>query len=100
MITKAEIVDEVFMRNMTDTSLSKKQISAAMEGILQAIKRNISNGNAIQIRGFATILPVVKKAKKAHDFQNGKTINMPERKGVKFNVSKDFEDYVNGSHGC
>lgn len=97
MITKADIVDSVFCFQSDETSLSKKQITSAFDGILQAIKSHVANGNPIQIRGFATILPVTKKAKKAHDFKNGTTITIPEQKGVKFKVSQEFLDFVNSN---
>lgn len=95
MITKADIVDSVFNYYSDETLMTKRQIAAAFDGILQTIKACVANGNAIQIRGFATILPVTKKAKKAHDFKNGTTITVPEQRGVKFKVSSEFIEFVN-----
>ena len=75
-------------------SLTKKEIAAVVDGMLQAIRNQVAFGNTIQFRDYFTISPVLKKAKKAHDFKNGTTITMPRRPGVKIRVSKGFEDYV------
>lgn len=99
MITKADIVDSVFNYYQDETPMTKRQIATAFDGILQTIKACIANGNSIQIRGFATILPVTKKAKKAHDFKNDKTITIPEQRGVKFKVSTEFLEFVNLTGG-
>ena len=101
MITKADIVDDIFImqENEQKGSLTKKEIAAVVDGMLQAIRNQVAVGNRIQFRDYFTIIPVMKKAKKAHDFKNGTTITMPERVGVKIKVSKGFEDYVKHESG-
>ena len=96
MKTKADIVDDIFImqENGQKGSLTKKEIAAVVDGMLQAIRHQVAIGNAVQFREYFTISPVLKKAKKAHDFKNGTTITMPRRPGVKIKASKDFEDYV------
>ena len=96
MITKADIVDDIFImqENRQKGSLTKKEIAAVVDGMLQAIRNQVAVGNAIQFRDYFTISPVLKKAKKAHDFKNGTTITMPRRPGVKIKASKGFEDYI------
>ena len=96
MITKADIVDDIFImqENGQKGSLTKKEIAAVVDGMLQAIRNQVAFGNTIQFRDYFTISPVLKKAKKAHDFKNGTTITMPRRPGVKIRASKRFEDYV------
>lgn len=96
MITKADIVDDIFImqENGQKGSLTKKEIAAVVDGMLQAIRNQVAFGNAIQFRDYFTISPVLKKAKKAHDFKNGTTITMPRRPGVKIKASKGFEDYI------
>lgn len=96
MITKADIVDDIFImqENGQKGSLTKKEIAAVVDGMLQAIRNQVAVGNAIQFRDYFTIIPVMKKAKTAYDFKNSTTITMPRRPGVKIKVSKGFEDYV------
>ena len=94
MKTKADIVDDIFIMQ-ENGQLTKKEIAAVVDGMLQAIRNQVAFGNTIQFRDYFTILPVKKKEKKAHDFRNGKTITMPERLGVKIKASKSLEDYVN-----
>lgn len=89
MITKADIVDDIFI--MQENGLTKKEIAAVVDGMLQAIRNQVAVGNSIQFRDYFTISPVLKKA---HDFKNGTTITMPRRVGVKIKASKGFEDYV------
>lgn len=93
MITKADIVDDIFIMQ-ENGQLTKKEIAAVVDCMLQAIRNQVAVGNAIQFRDYFTISPVLKKAKKAHDFKNGTTITMPRRPGVKIKASKGFEDYV------
>lgn len=96
MITKADIVDDIFImqENGQKGSLTKKEIAAVVDGMLQAIRNQVAVGNAIQFRDYFTISPVLKKAKTAYDFKNGTTITMPRRPGVKIKASKGFEDYI------
>lgn len=96
MITKADIVDDIFImqENGQKGSLTKKEIASVVDGMLQAIRHQVAIGNAVQFREYFTISPVLKKAKKAHDFKNGTTITMPRRPGVKIKASKGFEDYI------
>lgn len=96
MITKADIVDDIFImqENGQKGSLTKKEIAAVVDCMLQAIRNQVAVGNAVQFRDYFTISPVLKKAKKAHDFKNGTTITMPRRPGVKIKASKGFEDYI------
>lgn len=93
MITKADIVDDIFIMQ-ENGQLTKKEIATVVDGMLQAIRNQVAVGNAIQFRDYFTISPILKKAKKAHDFKNGTTITMPRRPGVKIKASKGFEDYV------
>lgn len=97
MITKADIVDDIFImqENGQKGPLTKKEIASVVDCMLRAIRNQVAVGNTVQFRDYFTISPVLKKAKKAHDFQNGKTITMPERLGVKIKASKGLEDYVN-----
>lgn len=101
MKTKADIVDDVFIiqESFPNISLTKKEIAAVVDGMLMAIRHEVADGNAIQFRNYFTILPVKKKEKKAHDFQNGKTITMPERLGIKIKASKSLEDYITYNPG-
>lgn len=96
MITKADIVDDIFImqENGQKGSLTKKEIASVVDGMLQAIRHQVAIGNAVQFREYFTISPVLKKAKTAYDFKSGTTITMPRRPGVKIKASKDFEDYV------
>ena len=96
MKTKADIVDDIFImqENGQKGPLTKKEIASVVDGMLQAIRHQVAIGNAVQFREYFTISPVLKKAKKAHDFKNGTTITMPRRPGVKIRASKGFEDYV------
>lgn len=96
MITKADIVDDIFImqENGQKGPLTKKEIASVVDGMLQAIRNQVAVGNAIQFRDYFTISPVLKKAKKAYDFKNGTTITMPRRPGVKIKASKGFEDYI------
>ncbi len=96
MITKADIVDDIFImqENGQKGSLTKKEIASVVDGMLQAIRHQVAIGNAVQFREYFTISPVLKKAKTAYDFENSTTITMPRRPGVKIKASKDFEDYV------
>lgn len=96
MITKADIVDDIFImqENGQKGSLTKKEIASVVDGMLQAIRHQVAIGNAVQFREYFTISQVLKKAKTAYDFKNGTTITMPRRPGMKIKASKDFEDYV------
>lgn len=56
---------------------------AATEGIIGIMSDALTRGHSITIRGFATIKPVLRTPRKAHNITTGETVNVPARRTVK-----------------
>lgn len=52
--------------------------------LLESMKDCLAKGDAVSLRGFGTIKPVHRKAKKARDIMAGKEVIVPAHKVVKF----------------
>ncbi len=77
------------------TSLTRLQAIEAVEGVIEAIRKSLVDGENVYIRGFASFKLVTKAPKKARDINKGTTICIPERRSVKLALSKELNAQLN-----
>lgn len=88
---KAEIVEHI----VADTTLSRSQAIEAVESVFGTIGKSLCKGESVYIRGFATFKPYTKKARKAHNFTKGTSIDLPAQNYAKIVLSKDLKERMN-----
>ena len=71
-----------------ETGIQHEAVQLVLESAALLVREAIINGERVVIAGFGSFLPTVRKAKKAQNIRQGRTISIPERRGVKFRPSK------------
>jgi len=93
-MTKADIVEQI----SGSTGLTKKDTAMAVEGFIQAVRRALSNGQNIEIRGFGSFKVKSRRARKARNPRTGQAVDVPARMVPTFKPSKELKDMVERSN--
>lgn len=72
-------------------NVSGVKAEAIVNGIIEHIKDGLRKGETLEIRGFGTLKPVVRKERVARDILRQESVVVPEHKSVRFNPSKNFK---------
>jgi DNA-binding protein HU-beta len=88
---KAEFVASVAQK----TSLSKKDVEIALNGILDTIGDALKDGDSVNFIGFGSFSTSVRSAREAKVPGTDKVVQIPETKVVKFKAGKNLKDSLN-----
>ena len=91
-MTKKELVAKL----AEGTGLSKVNAEKGFSILVGEVKAAVSRGDRVAIPGFGSFRMVSRKARTGRNPLTGKTIEVPEKKGVKFSVSSTFKSELNG----
>lgn len=83
---KEDIKNHVVKR----TGVSGDVVRFVIDETLEAITEAVSTGHTIEIRGFGTFRPILRKAKTARNLAKGETIHIPARYKPHFKPCKSF----------
>ena len=81
---KADLVAEISER----TGIPKREVAIVVNEFLLSLRRALTNGERIELRGFGVFSVQKRKARTARDFKTNRKIRIPERLAVVFKVSK------------
>ncbi|USS87413.1 MULTISPECIES: HU family DNA-binding protein [Fructilactobacillus] len=90
MANKAELVDDVAQA----TGLTKKDATAAMDAVFDAIQAQLAKGERVQLIGFGSFEVRERAARKGRNPQTGKEIEIPASKVPAFKPGKALKDAV------
>lgn len=85
-MTKADIVNEVAKA----TGIEKVVVATVVEATMESIKKSVSNGIAVYLRGFGSFIVKNRAQKAARNITKGTTITIPAHKVPAFKPSKAF----------
>jgi DNA-binding protein HU-beta len=92
-MTKPELVEQV----AEATSLKKKDAQAAVEAVLDAIKKTLKKGNKVQLVGFGSFEVRKRKERTGRNPRNpAEIIRIPATKTPAFRPGKELKDLVAG----
>jgi DNA-binding protein HU-beta len=89
-INKSELVDAV----ATKTDLSKKDVTAVFETLLDKITEEMRKGNKVTITGFGIFKTNKRAARLGRNPQTGASIKIPAATVPKFSAGKGLKDAV------
>lgn len=92
MANKQELVDAIAQ----NSGLTKKDSTAALEAVLEAIKENLAKGESVQLIGFGTFEVRERAARKGRNPQTGEEITIAATKTPAFKAGKALKDAVAG----
>lgn len=92
---KSDIVEQV----ISNTTLSRSQAIAAVDGVFEAIAKSLCKGESVYIRGFATFKTRISKEKKARNIGKGTVVTIPAQRTAKLIISKQLKSRMNDEQG-
>lgn len=92
-MNKAELIDAIAAK----TEASKAHTGELVDAILEAIKKSVTKGDAIQLVGFGSFGSGKRAARTGRHPKTGEEIKIAAAKTVKFTAGKAFKDAVNRS---
>lgn len=90
--TKADLTDAVYAE--LGGKVTKADCSRAVNAIFNEVTKSLIEGDGCTLHGFGSFKKVVSEARVGHNPQTGERIEIPEKKRVKFTVSKYLKDSV------
>jgi len=89
-MNKTELVDAIAQ----DAEITKKAASAALDSMLDAISRALSQGDDVSLVGFGTFSVSDRAARTGRNPRTGEEIQIPASKTVKFKTGKELKEKV------
>ena len=90
-MTKVELIASV----AAEAGMSKKDAEKAVNAALAAITEELKNGGKVSLVGFGTFEAKVRPARKGHNPQTRKEIDIPASKLPTFKAGKALKDSLN-----
>lgn len=76
-------------------SPSMAQTSRNVDYLFEIISEALTKGNSVAIQGIGTLSVVNREPRKGRNVRTGEEIMIPERKAVRFKVSKTLKNLIN-----
>jgi nucleoid DNA-binding protein len=89
-MTKSELIKEI----ATKTNVSNKTVEDVINVAIAVSIDTVAKGDSIVIKGFGTLAPKYRKAKKARNIRSGVSIDVPAYYAPAFKPSTDFKEKV------
>jgi integration host factor subunit beta len=91
--TKYDLVEAVY----NDTKFEKKVVQSVLESLLSEIKDSIKDGSTIELRGFGTFEPRLRKGrKKARNPKTGEIVSVAPHYVAAFRAGQDLKNALWG----
>jgi len=89
-MTKEELITKL----ATDATITKVQARAALESLMDAVKKTLKKGGKLSLVGFGTFSISKRKARIGRNPQTGKEIKIAAKKVAKFKAGKSLAEHV------
>lgn len=90
-LNKKELIDAI----AEVSGLTKKDTDIFLGSFQEVVKRELREGNKIQMVGFGTFDVVERVAREGRNPKTGETMMFEASKSPKFKPGKSFKDYIN-----
>lgn len=101
MILKPELIDRVWEKVNVGKQgrkerLRKVDIEMIINEFLNTLSQCMIDGEDVSVRGFGNFVSNIRKGRIAFDSINSQKIRLPERRVIKFNISKNVDKFIRG----
>ncbi|HEX2859502.1 MAG TPA: HU family DNA-binding protein [Alphaproteobacteria bacterium] len=79
----------------TGAKVSKSQAGALVDGLIEAITKELKKGGEVRLTGFGTFKIAKRKATTGRNPRTGQTIKISAKNSPKFQAGKSLKDAVN-----
>jgi DNA-binding protein HU-beta len=91
-MNKAELIDEVLSGSIdVDTKIAAGRL---VDAVLEIISEELEKGEEVRLFGFGNFVAQVKPARNGRNPHTGESIEIPEKRVVKFKPAKALKDRV------
>jgi integration host factor subunit beta len=91
-MTKADLVDQV--AEAIGPGVTKKDCALVVDGLLNAVKQALAQGEHIELRGFGTFKVRRRNSRTARNPRTGESVKVPSRHVPVFKPSKTLTSQV------
>ena len=101
MILKPELIRRVWEKvNVRKTGYKERlryvDIELIINEFLEELSQCMIDGKDVNLRGFGNFVSNTRKGRAAFDSIRRQKIRLPERRVIKFNISKEIDKYIRG----
>lgn len=89
-IRKTELVERLANENGITQAKGKEIV----DYLLDEIKKELKDGNEIELNGFGKFTAIQKEARTARNPRTGEKTEVPAKKAVKFKAGKQFNEFI------
>jgi DNA-binding protein HU-beta len=89
-MTKADLINEIAIASGYD----KKTITVIVENFMDGVKKNLSKGENVYLRGFGSFILKTRAAKIARNISSSTSIKVPEHSIVSFKAAAELATEV------
>lgn len=82
---------DILARMSRDAGITLIQSQKAFASLLKGMKETLNQGGKINLSGFGSFEVKVREARKGRNPKTGSSIQIPQKKRIKFNPSRSFK---------
>jgi DNA-binding protein HU-beta len=86
-MTKADLINEI----SKSTGIGRTSVSNVLESFMGTVKKSLTNGEEVHLRGFGNFVVKHKAEKKARNINTNTAVIVPAHRAPAFKVSKEFK---------
>jgi integration host factor subunit beta len=94
-MTRSALIEKVAERV---DGLTLKQTEIVVETVFESIKESLKKGEKIEIRGFGNFRLKERQPRKARNPKTGESVDVPQKKAIRFKAGKALKEALNQSH--
>jgi DNA-binding protein HU-beta len=83
---------EITARMAKDAGITLHQAQSAFASLLNGIREDLKKGSKVNLSGFGSFEIKIREARKGRNPKTGESIDIPGKKRIKFNPSRQFKN--------
>lgn len=91
-LTKSELIDDIALQT---PEIDRRDVELVVNTILQTMTNALASGQRIEIRGFGSFVPKLRRSRAARNPRTGEEVKVPEKFVPFFSVGKELRERIN-----
>lgn len=92
VVTKSELIDDLALQT---PEIQRRDVELVVNTILQTMTNALVDGQRIEIRGFGSFVPKLRKNRAARNPRTGEEVKVPQKYVPFFQVGKELRERIN-----
>jgi integration host factor subunit beta len=95
IVTKSELIEDIALQT---PEIQRKDVEMIVNSMLKTMSDALAHGKRIEIRGFGSFVPRLRKARTGRNPRTGGEVKVPEKYVPFFSVGKELYERINEGH--